>query len=266
VYASGSGTNVLSFTYIISAGEATSRLDAASATALDIFNGAITNSDGDPAALTVPISSAAGSLASNANLVIDAVAPIVLSYQALYGAGRSYELIGANRDLLPWAITGVRVQFSKPIVSGSAASLSGLSATGISGVGTTTLTWNIAAVTQGAFATKLPGAGTAGLRDAAGNLLQNGYGHSQWLIVLYGDYNGDGVVSSADMAGVRAATIGGYDLFADLNGDGRVDADDVAIARNRTGARLCPSRRGSVPFRIESSPCSHNDSEEALHD
>jgi hypothetical protein len=60
------------------------------------------------------------------------------------------------------------------------------------------------------------------------------------ISVLPGDYNGDGVVSSADMTGVNNATVMPYDVFADLNGDGSVDINDVKIARAKIGTKLPP--------------------------
>jgi len=58
------------------------------------------------------------------------------------------------------------------------------------------------------------------------------------LDVLPGDFNDDGVVSAADMAGVNSARFATYNIFADLNGDGVVDINDVTIAKNRVGTHL----------------------------
>ena len=63
-------------------------------------------------------------------------------------------------------------------------------------------------------------------------------GSAQNFKVLYGDFNGDGVVSSADMTGIQTATVTGYNIFADLNGDGTVDINDVKIARSRIGTSV----------------------------
>jgi hypothetical protein len=58
------------------------------------------------------------------------------------------------------------------------------------------------------------------------------------LDVLPGDFNDDGVVTSADTVGINNATAEPYNVFADLNGDGVVDINDVRIARSRNGQRL----------------------------
>ena len=65
----------------------------------------------------------------------------------------TYNLIGSTRFDLPWQITGIRVVFSKPIATADVNSLTGLSTTGLSGLGTKTLTWTISTITQGSFAT-----------------------------------------------------------------------------------------------------------------
>jgi Dockerin type I domain len=74
------------------------------------------------------------------------------------------------------------------------------------------------------------------IKDAAGNALASPFAQS--FKVLYGDFNGDGVVSSADMLGVYYAVSQPYNIFADLNGDGVVNTTDVQIARSRIGAQL----------------------------
>ena len=59
--------------------------------------------------------------------------------------------------------------------------------------------------------------------------------------VLPGDFNGDGVVSSADMTGVNNEIGQSYDVWADINGDGTVDINDVKIVRSKIGTKLPPS-------------------------
>ncbi len=163
--------------------------------------------------------------------------PQVVSYNVLFGT-QSYNLIGATRNRLPWQITGIRVVFSAPITGGNINSLGGLSATGFSGLGTTTLTWNISPLSLGAFATTLSGTGANALTDAAGNPLANGAGFSQTLKVLWGDFDDDGFVTSADMVGVNNASVSPYDLFADENGDGIVNVADVQTVRSRLATSL----------------------------
>jgi hypothetical protein len=115
-------------------------------------------------------------------------------------------------------------------------SLTGLSTTGLTGLGTNTLTWSISTITQGVFSTSILNTGADAIKDAAGNTLANLF--SQNFKVLYGDWNGDGNVSSADAVGIYHAIGGTYDIFADLNGDGVVNITDVQIARQRIGKHL----------------------------
>jgi hypothetical protein len=158
----------------------------------------------------------------------------VVSYSVQFGS-QSYNLIGSPRTRLPWQITAIQVVFSKPIASGSSASLSGLSATGFSGLGTSTLTWTVPATAQGAFATQLAGSGGNALTDAAGNALAGGSGFAQSFKVLWGDINDDGIVNAVDLSQVAGATSTAYNRFADLNGDGVVNTADVTVARSRVG-------------------------------
>lgn len=76
-YFSGSGTNTLSFRYTVQSGDSSADLDATSATALQLNGGTIRDGAGNNAILTLPAPGAAGSLAANAALVIDGVAPAV---------------------------------------------------------------------------------------------------------------------------------------------------------------------------------------------
>src|SRR5262249_54232089 len=160
-----------------------------------------------------------GSLGANTNISIDAILPVIEHYYVLFGS-QQYDLIASARYDLPWQITGIKVVFSQPIASAAANSLLGLTTTGFSGLGTITLTWSVSPITQGIFATSLLNAGPDAIKDAAGNSLPNPFNQS--LTVLYGDFNGDGVVDSADFLGVYYAMRGTYDIFADLNGDGVV--------------------------------------------
>ncbi|PKU25885.1 Ig-like domain-containing protein [Telmatospirillum siberiense] len=75
-YASGSGTNTLTFTYVVQAGDSSSDLDYSSSGALILNGGTITDSyNSAAAALTLPTPGAAGSLGANKAIVIDTTAP-----------------------------------------------------------------------------------------------------------------------------------------------------------------------------------------------
>jgi photosystem II stability/assembly factor-like uncharacterized protein len=232
-YSSGTGTQVLTFTYSVAAGESSAKLDESSASALA---GTIKDNNGNFVSDALPAPGATGSLGANKNIVIDAIAPTVLEYRVLFGT-RMYNVIGSSRFDLPWDITGIQVKFSEAIAVGDVNSLTGLSGTAISGLGTATLTWKLNPITLGKFATKLLGTGAHALKDSAGNALGGG-DFSQSFNVLYGDFNGDGVVSAADMVGVNIARSQAYNIFADINGDGVVDINDVQVVRRQIGKFL----------------------------
>ena len=117
-------------------------------------------------------------------------------------------------------------------------SLGGVTATGLSGLGTTTLTWTINPIALGNFATTLAGSGPNALMDAQGDGLAGGSGFSQALKILWGDFNDDGVVNASDLALVNAARSQTYNQLADMNGDGAVDANDVKIVQSRLNTML----------------------------
>jgi hypothetical protein len=160
-----------------------------------------------------------------------------VEYDVIFGSQNlTYNLIGSARFDLPWQITGIKVIFSKPISTADVSSLTGLTTTGLSGLGTNTLVWSISKITQGSFSTSVVNTGLDAIKDAAGNTLASPF--NQNFKVLYGDFNGDGNISSADFLGIYYAMSQPYNIFADLNGDGVVNNSDVQIARARIGAHL----------------------------
>jgi hypothetical protein len=174
--------------------------------------------------------------ASPAFMLTNTSVPQVVSYSVDFGV-ETYNLVGASRTThLPWTITGIRVVFSEPIATANTSSLGGVTATSLSGLGTSTLTWTISAVTNATLATTLAGSGANAIKDSSGNGLSGGAGFSQAFSVLYGDFNGDGVVTAADLLGVTAATKQTYNLFADINGDVVVNTADANIVKAQEGA------------------------------
>jgi hypothetical protein len=163
--------------------------------------------------------------------------PTVVSYKVLFGT-QSYNLIGSSRNRLPWEITGIQVVFSEPIATANISSLAGVTATGFSGLGTTTLTWTISPLTLGSFPTTLAGTGANAIKDGTGNPLASGAGFSQTVKVLYGDFNDDGVVNALDFSQVNAARSSAYNIYADMNGDGVVNTTDTQIVRTQEGSTL----------------------------
>jgi len=159
--------------------------------------------------------------------------PAVASYSVLWGS-KVYTLGDSNRNRLPWQITGIRVVFSEVIATGNAASLMGVSATDLSGLGTNILTWTIRPISSGSYVLSLADSGANALRDFAGNSVT---GDSKPTIkVLWGDVNDDGVVNAADLSLTMSQNrYSSYNIFADLNGDGVVNVNDVQIARTQVG-------------------------------
>jgi hypothetical protein len=239
-YLSGSGTDTLTFRYVVAVGQTTPDLDYASTAALTLNGGSI-QAAGQAALLTLPAPGATGSLGFNKNIVVDAIGPTIVDYRVLYGL-KSYSLMGSTRFDLPWRITGVQVVFSEPVATGNVHSLTGFTSTRLTGKGTTTLTWKFRAVGRGMFNTTLADSGPNALKDQAGNPIP---AFSQAFNVLWGDLNGDGFVDGLDELAVRAAQAGpyqpsttGYNPFADLSGDGIVNLIDVGITRTRKGTSL----------------------------
>lgn len=153
------------------------------------------------------------------------------AFDVLFGV-QSYDVIGSPRLTLPWQITGIQAVFSEPVAQGNVNSLSGsgIMPSSFSGLGTNTLTWHFSqALADGSYAALLEGTGPNVLQDAMGNALQGGSDVIESFKVLAGDFNGDGMVDGADIAGIVAAESQPYNLFADLNGDGVVNAADVAL-------------------------------------
>jgi hypothetical protein len=174
------------------------------------------------------------------------VAPTVKQFRVLFGS-QSYDLLGSPRTTdLPWTISSVQVEFSTP-VTGTANSLplSGvggpLAVSGLTGSGTTTLTWTLASpINLDLVSGQLLASGSDGIQDLAGHFLNYGTRFPQQFNVLYGDFDDDGQVTLTGDAGGIADIYyhGGYNRFADLDGDGVVGLTDIAIAFIRAGDHL----------------------------
>lgn len=86
-YASGSGTNSLTFSYTVQAGDTSADLDYASTTALALNSGSINDSAGNTGVLTLPGLGASGSLSANKAIVIDTALPTVTSFSSTTSDG-----------------------------------------------------------------------------------------------------------------------------------------------------------------------------------
>lgn len=78
-YLSGSGSNTLSFSYTVQAGDSSADLDYISTSALNLNGGSIQDGTSQAALLTLPTPGAAGSLGANKALVVDGIRPAATS-------------------------------------------------------------------------------------------------------------------------------------------------------------------------------------------
>ncbi|MES2943070.1 MAG: FG-GAP-like repeat-containing protein [Pseudomonadota bacterium] len=85
-YAGGSGTDTLTFTYTVQAGDSSADLDFKSTTAFELNGSTIRDAAGNDAILTLAAPGATGSLAAHAALVIDAVGPHLSPLSAVTSA------------------------------------------------------------------------------------------------------------------------------------------------------------------------------------
>ena len=99
-YASGSGTNTLTFNYTVASGDTTSDLDYSATTSLALNSGTIKDAAGNVATLTLASPGATYSLGANKALVIDGNAPTVSSVTSSKTNG-SYSV----NDTIPISVT-----------------------------------------------------------------------------------------------------------------------------------------------------------------
>ena len=169
--------------------------------------------------------------------------PTVVSFGVSFGI-ESYNLIGASRTtFLPWQITDIQAVFSEPITSGNLNSLSGSGVTPVAfaGLGTNTLTWTFSPLSNGPYSVVLAGTGPNALRDASNAALNGGSDFTQGFSVLFGDFDGDGQVNTADVNGVISAASQVYNIFADINGDGVVNSTDATLVASQIPAAPEPA-------------------------
>jgi hypothetical protein len=173
------------------------------------------------------------------------VHPVVTNVLVEWGS-ESMSIVNLNRDLPFSDITGFKVTYSDPVnISGTGLSLTSTiggpkyaPAKSGAGQGVTTETWTLpTAIGIDRLMLALDQAHTVAATAPALTLFGLS---SQAFSILPGDFNGDGVVSSADMTDINNATVGAYDIWADLNGDGVVDINDVKVARSKIGTSLPP--------------------------
>jgi hypothetical protein len=155
IYASGSGTRVLTFRYAIQTGDRATRLDYASASALILNGGSILSAAALPAMLTLP----APGVFLGANIVIDAIIRATVAGLGQWPTTPDFNSpVNAFQLQFNTAVTGVTVSsFKLQRLADSADPASGrdvsLAGVGISGSGTT---WTIT-LPSSTNPTSLPG-------------------------------------------------------------------------------------------------------------
>jgi hypothetical protein len=124
-YASGSGTNTLTFRYVVVAGNTSTDLDQQSNAALALNGGTIRDALGNDSVLTLATPGASGSLGANRALVIDTVAPSAptsLAATAIGGTVVANTLLASNTNLTATAsiTAGQATNGSAELLLGSA--------------------------------------------------------------------------------------------------------------------------------------------------
>ncbi|MBM7059659.1 DUF4347 domain-containing protein [Pseudomonas sp. UL073] len=158
-FVSGSGTNTLTFSYTIQAGDSSADLDYFSSTALALNGGTIRDGSDTDAVLTLPTPGTAGSLGANKALVIDGIRPtagIVVADTALTVGETTTVTITFNE-----AVTGLTTA-DFTVANGA---LSGLS----SGDGGITWTATLTPAVNTEDASNLITLDNTGVTDLAGN-------------------------------------------------------------------------------------------------
>jgi hypothetical protein len=165
-YASGSGTNQLTFTYTVQVGDTAADLDYISTSALDLNSGTIKDAAGNNAVLTLAAPGATNSLGANKAIVIDTTAPTI----TLAASGST-----SGSATITFTVTG-----NEPVTcstlsttSGTDFDLTGISAiTGIVQTSATICTITATSTATnggGAITSTLTAASTFSMTDTAGN-------------------------------------------------------------------------------------------------
>jgi hypothetical protein len=111
IYTGGSGSNILTFEYLVGGNQESLHLDYSNSKALNLDGGTITAQNGTPVDLTLPGPGAPGSLSFNNALAVAALAPKVLSVSTTSRANTTY---GPGQTIV------IQVNFSEAVaVTGS---------------------------------------------------------------------------------------------------------------------------------------------------
>ena len=172
-YASGSGTNTLTFNYTVGAGDSAADLDYSATNSLALSGGTIRDAVGNDATLTLPTVGGGSSLGGQKNIVIDGVAPTLASdtvpANATYTAGQNLDFTVTYTE----AVT-VNTGGGTPYIALTLDTGGSVQAAYLSGSGTTTLTFRYTVASGNADADGVAAASSITLnsgtiKDAAGN-------------------------------------------------------------------------------------------------
>ena len=173
-YASGTGTNSLTFTYTVQAGDTTADLDYTSTTALALSGGTIKDAAGNNGVLTLASPGAANSLGANKSIAIDTSAPTVTISTAAFSNDTG---TSSNDFVTKTALQTISGTLSANMVSGEIVEVSLDNGS----------TWTTATTTVGSNSWSLSGRTLSGsntlkvrVTDTAGN---NGTAYSQAYVL-----------------------------------------------------------------------------------
>ncbi|WP_175483709.1 DUF4347 domain-containing protein [Frateuria terrea] len=173
VYVSGSGGTTLTFAYVVQAGDVNADLDYASTAALSLDGGNIRSAQGIDAALTLPATGSGASIAGQHAIVVDGVAPAVVSVGApangTYVAGQALDFTVNYSEAVTVDTSGGTPRIAVTLATGGT-----VYADYVSGSGTTALLFRYTVADGQADPDGITLAGAiqvngGGIHDAVGN-------------------------------------------------------------------------------------------------
>lgn len=258
-YVSGSGSSTLTFSYTVLPGDRSADLDYIATTALGPNGATLKGSNGLDATLTLPAPGTAGSIGANNAIVIDGIAPTVMSVtvpaDGTYKAGQNLAFtVNLSETVL------VNTSAGTPQIAVALDTGGTVYASHVSGSGSSALVFRLA-ITEGlADANGIALSGTidrngATIRDAAGNDLaptMNSVGPTTGVLVdavrptaaitvtitfseaVTGLTTGDFVVANGSLSGL-ASSDGGVTWTARLTPAAGVSDATNVITLDKTG-------------------------------
>ncbi|HVY22476.1 MAG TPA: Ig-like domain-containing protein [Steroidobacteraceae bacterium] len=172
-YVSGSGTNTLTFAYVIQSGDNSSDLDYQSTNALSLNGASIANATNNAAILTLPATGSVNSIAGQKDIVIDGIDPTITSVavpaNGTYVAGQNLDFTINTSEAVTIDTAGGTPRIAITLDTGGT-----IDADYVSGSGTTALTFRATIAngemdTNGITLSSSIDANGGTLRDAVGN-------------------------------------------------------------------------------------------------